>query len=185
MQHCMYNRVDDLFAFKTKMPEVWLHVMFLHVQTAHMHLSGGHVLDQNSNEFITLANCWNFLPTNVTKSKKFSNLVVSQFPNQKEKSRILKELQEARFFDSFTFDLREHKWLCSACLNPERVLNMIQNGDHRVLLEGQLKQKRPRFWFLNRWNNKYFRLSTSSLTCGPSTFNVNLEILIKLVNFVF
>jgi len=75
-------------------------------------------------------------------------------------------LQEARFFESFTFDAREQKWCCYTCANPERVRNLIQTGGHAVLLEGQLKQKKHRFWFLpNSWNNKYFRLSAGSLTC--------------------
>lgn len=162
----MFNRVDELFAFRTKLPEIWLHLMFMHVQVAHMHLTGGQVLDQNSNEFKTLENCWSFLPGNIAKSKKFANIVVSQFPAQKEKSRILKELQLARFFDSFTFDAREHRWVCFACANPECLRNLIQTGSQAVLLEGQLKEKRPRFWFLNGWNTKFFRLSAGQLSAG-------------------
>jgi hypothetical protein len=177
--HCMFSKVDDLFAFKTKLPEVWLQLMFLHVQTAHMHLTCGQVLDQNSNEFQTLANCWDFLPSNVTKSRKFSNIVVSQFPTQKEKSRVLKELQDARFFDNFVFNAHELKWSCVICANPARVQNLIQGN--AVLLEGRLKEKRPRFWFLpNRWNSKYFQLSPGTLTCKSSPFGVRV-----FINFKF
>lgn len=117
--HCLFNRADELFAFKTKSPETWLHLMFLHVEVAHIHLTGK-ILDQSSVEFRTLSNCWFFLPPNITKSKKFSNVVISQFPNEEAKLRILKELQKSGFFESFTFDGREHKWVCNNCANPEK-----------------------------------------------------------------
>jgi hypothetical protein len=95
--------------------------MFLHVEMAHMKLNNGQILDQSSIEFQTLANCWNYLPTNVTKSKKFTNVVISQFPPERAKNQILKELQSARFFDSFTYDGRSNKWVCFTCANPDRV----------------------------------------------------------------
>ena len=83
--------------------------------------SSNKVLDQESEEFKTLAHCWECLPKDVTKGREFVTLVTSAFPSVKEQDIMLKELQEARYFDSFHFNAQTQKWTCFACAHPEKV----------------------------------------------------------------
>lgn len=77
----------------------------------------GQVLDQESAEFRTLERCWECL----SKERPFVTVVTSAFPAAKEESAMLKELQEARFFDSFLYMLHERRWACFSCAHPDKV----------------------------------------------------------------
>jgi hypothetical protein len=119
-QYCLHSNNDSLFVFKTNIPAVWLHLMFLQAEVSSIETSNK-VLTQESEEFKTLANCWNTLGKDVTKSREFVTLVTSAFPTIKEQTLILKELQEARYFDDFSCNPILHKWICFSCAHPEKV----------------------------------------------------------------
>lgn len=89
------------------------------------------------------------MPKDATKNRPFVTLVTSAFPSVKvkyfilfafsvklnkinshfvilkklfkEQSQLLKELQEARYFDSFSFNAQMNKWVCFGCAYPEKV----------------------------------------------------------------
>uniref|UniRef100_A0AC34GFM0 PH domain-containing protein n=1 Tax=Panagrolaimus sp. ES5 TaxID=591445 RepID=A0AC34GFM0_9BILA len=123
-------------------------------------------------EFKTLANCWNTLGKDVTKNREFVTLVTSAFPTIKEQTLILKELQEARYFDDFSCNPTLHKWICFTCAHPEKVKSLIKSDNSNMpLLEGQLKEKRGKWKFFKRWHTKYFTLSSAALTYSENTYN--------------
>ncbi|KAI1720091.1 PH domain-containing protein [Ditylenchus destructor] len=77
---------------------------------------------------------------------------------------MLKELQNARYFDSFSYNAQINRWACFSCAHPERVWNVLQMHKSGIpLLEGELKEKRGRWKFLKRWHTKYFTLSSAAL----------------------
>ncbi|CAD5211004.1 unnamed protein product [Bursaphelenchus okinawaensis] len=161
--HCLFDNFEQLFVFKTKYPAIWLHLMFLQVQVAHIYHTN-QVLDQESAEFKTLQNCWECLSKNVTNLKPFVTLVTSAFPGHKEQSQMLKELQESRFFDSFVYIASEHKWACFSCAHPDKTRTLLKARDPRIpILEGQLKEKKGKWKLFNRWHTKYFTLSSAAL----------------------
>ncbi|KAI6242776.1 Protein melted-like protein [Aphelenchoides fujianensis] len=143
--NCVFSNVDRLFAIKTKQPASWLHLMFLHVEVAHLHLTG-QVLAQDSAEYKNLAACWECLPKEVTRSQPYSTL--------RQQKALLNELQDARLFDSFFFDAAAQKWQCVACSYPNRV-NTLLNSQGLPFLEGRLKERKGSFWFWKRWTTRY------------------------------
>uniref|UniRef100_A0A183UNQ0 Protein melted-like protein n=1 Tax=Toxocara canis TaxID=6265 RepID=A0A183UNQ0_TOXCA len=171
--HCVYNS-DNLFAFKTRVAPIWLHLMFLQLEASSLE-STGEVVAQSSEAFQTLSHCWSCLPTALTRNRPFVTLVTSAFPALKEQQQIYKELQDAHYFDSFSFSTLTQKWSCFSCSHPERVRSILRSDSpHLPVLEGQLKEKRGRWKFLKRWHTKYFTLSSAALTCrdrslDPST----------------
>ncbi|EJW70488.1 hypothetical protein WUBG_18601, partial [Wuchereria bancrofti] len=89
-----------------------------------------------------------------------------------EQQQILKELLDARYFDSFSYNTVLHKWSCFSCSHPERVRTILRpDSPHLPVLEGQLKEKRGRWKFLKRWHTKYFTLSGSALICREEISN--------------
>ncbi|KAE9549824.1 hypothetical protein FO519_006958 [Halicephalobus sp. NKZ332] len=170
-RYCLHCNNDSLFAFKTHIPAVWIHLMFLQSEATSIE-SSNRVLDQESEEFKTLAHCWECLPKDVTKGREFVTLVTSAFPSTKEQDIMLKELQEARYFDSFNFSAQSQKWTCFSCAHPEKVKSLIKSGNsNKPLLEGQLQEKRGKWKFLRRWQTKYFTLSSAALTCTDNTYD--------------
>ncbi|VDK49284.1 unnamed protein product [Anisakis simplex] len=171
--HCAFN-ADNLFVFKTRVAPIWLHLMFLQLEASSLE-STGEVVAQSSEAFQTLSHCWSCLPTTLTRNRPFVTLVTSAFPALKEQQQIYKELQEAHYFDSFSFSTVSQKWSCFSCSHPERVRSILRSDSpHLPVLEGQLKEKRGRWKFLKRWHTKYFTLSSAALTCrdhsiDPST----------------
>uniref|UniRef100_F1KT96 Protein melted n=1 Tax=Ascaris suum TaxID=6253 RepID=F1KT96_ASCSU len=171
--HCVYNS-DNLFAFKTRVAPIWLHLMFLQLEASSLE-SSGEVVAQSSESFQTLAHCWSCLPAALTRNRPFVTLVTSAFPALKEQQQIYRELQDAHYFDSFSFSTLTQKWSCFSCSHPERVRSILRSDSpHLPVLEGQLKEKRGRWKFLKRWHTKYFTLSSAALTCrdrsiDPST----------------
>jgi hypothetical protein len=79
--HCLYA-ADSLFAFKTKLAPIWLHLMFLQMQ-ANSLAAAGEVLSQTSESFQTLRHCWELMPSTITRSRPFATLVTSAFPSPK------------------------------------------------------------------------------------------------------
>ncbi|CAD5215333.1 unnamed protein product [Bursaphelenchus xylophilus] len=169
--HCLFDNFDHLFVFKTKFPEIWLHLMFLQVQVSHI-FHTNQVLDQDSPEFKTLQNCWDCLSKNVTNSRAFVTLVTSAFPGVKEQSQMLKELQDSHFFDSFVYIAGENKWACFSCAHPDRTKSLLKTRDPRIpILEGQLKEKKGKWRLFHRWHTKYFTLSSAALIISTENQN--------------
>uniref|UniRef100_A0A0N5AWX3 PH domain-containing protein n=1 Tax=Syphacia muris TaxID=451379 RepID=A0A0N5AWX3_9BILA len=162
--HCEFNS-ENLFAFKTRVASIWLHLMFLQMEATSLETTG-EVIPQSSKAFQTLSKCWSCLSSTLTRSRHFTTLVTSKFPLLKEQQQIYKELQEAHYFDSFTYNPQKQKWCCYSCNHPERVRSLLRSNSPNIpVLEGQLKEKRGRWKFLKRWHTKYFTLSSAALTC--------------------
>nr|CDJ90632.1 Pleckstrin homology domain containing protein [Haemonchus contortus] len=160
--YCAFHD-DYMFAFKTKFAPVWLHLMFLQMQSTSIE-NGCGVVSQSSAPFLTLARCWECLPSRITKERAFVTLVTSAFPTVKEQDKLFKELEEASFFDCFSLDGPSNQWSCFSCSHPERVKSFVEDGGSQRVLEGQLKEKKGRWRFLRRWHTKYFTLSSAALT---------------------
>jgi len=135
--HCVYSNPNRFFSLRTKIPAVWLHLMFLQQEAMNL-VECGQVLTQSSEEFRVLDNCWSCLPKEVRNNRPFAALVTSAFPSLKvwkplssfnsskqcrlqEQAQMLKELQGARYFDSFSFSGQLEKWICFSCANPDQV----------------------------------------------------------------
>ncbi|KAH7727336.1 PH domain containing protein [Aphelenchoides avenae] len=167
--HCIYQTAENLFAFKTKIAPTWLHLMFLQAQAKSIEITGK-VLSQQSTEYKTLAHCYESLSKDAAKQRPFVTLVTSAFPAIKDQQLMLRELQDAHFFDSFTFNAQSQKWTCFSCTNPEKVRTLLLTDDTNLpLLEGQLKEKRGRWKLFRRWHTKYFTLSSAALSCSKDT----------------
>uniref|UniRef100_A0A915EV20 PH domain-containing protein n=1 Tax=Ditylenchus dipsaci TaxID=166011 RepID=A0A915EV20_9BILA len=181
--YCIFNSLHHLFAFKTHIAPVWLHLMFLQVEARSIEINGK-VLTQESDEFQTLDHCWRCLSKEVTRNKPFVTLVTSAFPSVKEQCEMLKELQESRFFDSFSFNAQINKWSCFSCSHPEKVQSLLRIDETDApLLEGQLKEKRGRWRLFKRWQTKYFLLSSAALVCSnKSSFDTNTTGATQLIN---
>ncbi|VDL73170.1 unnamed protein product [Nippostrongylus brasiliensis] len=162
--YCAFHD-DYMFAFKTKFAPVWLHLMFLQMQSSSIE-NGCGVVSQSSSQFLTLARCWQCLPSRITREQAFVTLVTSAFPTVKEQDKLFKELEDTSFFDCFSLDGPSNRWSCFSCSHPERVKWFVEDGGSQRVLEGQLKEKKGRWRFLRRWHTKYFTLSSAALTCS-------------------
>ncbi|KAM3718394.1 Protein melted [Dirofilaria immitis] len=166
--HCIYDS-NQLFSFKTHVAPIWLHLMFLQMEAISIETTG-QVIAQCSETYQILSNCWSSLPSAQTRNRPFLELVTSAFPAHKEQQQILKELLDARYFDSFSYNTVLQKWSCFSCNHPERARTILRpDSPHLPVLEGQLKEKRGRWKFLKRWHTKYFTLSGSALICREET----------------
>ncbi|WKX95464.1 hypothetical protein Q1695_012151 [Nippostrongylus brasiliensis] len=128
--------------------------------------NGCGVVSQSSSQFLTLARCWQCLPSRITREQAFVTLVTSAFPTVKEQDKLFKELEDTSFFDCFSLDGPSNRWSCFSCSHPERVKWFVEDGGSQRVLEGQLKEKKGRWRFLRRWHTKYFTLSSAALTCS-------------------
>ncbi|CAJ0566840.1 unnamed protein product, partial [Mesorhabditis spiculigera] len=156
--YCIFH-ADNLYGMKTKSPSLWLHLMFLQMESSSL-TQTGQVLCQSSGAYRTLANCWSCLPSAVTKGRPFVTLVTSAFPPQKEQEKLARELDENALWEFFQLDAVTSKWACLSCAHPDRVRTFVEEK----MLCGELKEKRGRWKFLRRWHTKFFTLSTASLT---------------------
>ncbi|CAJ0581354.1 unnamed protein product, partial [Mesorhabditis spiculigera] len=156
--YCIFH-ADNLYGMKTKSPSLWLHLMFLQMESSSL-TQTGQVLCQSSGAYRTLANCWSCLPSSVTKGRPFVTLVTSAFPPQKEQEKLARELDENALWEFFQLDAVTSKWACLSCAHPDRVRTFVEEK----MLCGELKEKRGRWKFLRRWHTKFFTLSTASLT---------------------
>jgi hypothetical protein len=80
--HCVYSNPNRFFSLRTKIPAVWLHLMFLQQEAMNL-AECGQVLTQGSEEFRVLDNCWSCLPKDVRNNRPFAALVTSAFPSVK------------------------------------------------------------------------------------------------------
>ncbi|KAK6103777.1 PH domain family protein [Brugia pahangi] len=168
--HCVYDS-DQIFSFKTHCAPIWLHLMFLQMESVSIETTG-QVVAQCSEAYQALSSCWSSLPSAQTRNRPFLELVTSAFPAYKEQQQILKELLDAHYFDSFSYNTVLQKWSCFSCSHPERVRTILRpDSPHLPVLEGQLKEKRGRWKFLKRWHTKYFTLSGSALICREEISN--------------
>ncbi|PAV59361.1 hypothetical protein WR25_21404 [Diploscapter pachys] len=119
---------------------------------------------RSSQAFQTLSHCWTCLPNSIRKNREFTTLVTSAFPNSTDQEKLLKELEEALFFDNFTFDSANNKWSCFSCSNPDKVRSFMEESEFSKILEGQLKEKKTRYKLFKRWKTKYFTLSSAALS---------------------
>ncbi|CAL2034954.1 unnamed protein product [Caenorhabditis brenneri] len=158
---CVFTK-EYLFAFKTKYPAFWLHLMFLQMECSAIS-QFGQVVGKDSQQYQTLEHCWKCLPSSITKSIPFDTMITAAFPNSKDQDKLLKELDEAGFFACFTIDSSNNMWNCISCTNPDKVKYFVQEIGADKVLEGQLKEKKGRWRFLKRWNTKYFTLSSAAL----------------------
>ncbi|VDN04493.1 unnamed protein product [Thelazia callipaeda] len=176
--HCIYDS-NNLFSFKTHFAPIWLHLMFLQMETKSIETSG-EVIAQSSDAYQILSNCWSSLPSAQTRNRPFSELVTSAFPAQKEQQHIMKELLDSHYFDSFSYNTTFEKWSCFSCNHPERVRTIIRpDSPHLPVLEGQLKEKRGRWKFLKRWHTKYFTLSGAALMCRDEASDPTVDKMIS------
>ncbi|CAB3405609.1 unnamed protein product [Caenorhabditis bovis] len=159
---CCVFTSDYLFAFKTKFPATWLHLMFLQMECSAIN-QFGEVVGKDSQQYQTLEHCWKCLPSGITKSIPFDTMITAAFPNNKEQDKLAKELDESGFFACFSFNSSTNQWNCVSCSNPEKVRCFVEDGGAEKVLEGQLKEKKGRWRFLKRWNTKYFTLSSAAL----------------------
>jgi hypothetical protein len=159
---------SQMFAFKTRHAHVWLHLMFLHLQVAHvlvttimcMHVQAqqvGAALGQDNEQVILLKQCWMHMPTTVRKNRSFSTLVTSAFPSSQvrpslthrlnvlvlqDREHLKAELDMQGFYDHFTHV--NGRWSCHACAQPDRVNSLFtRSGDTEMpIYDGQLKVKK-------------------------------------------
>uniref|UniRef100_A0A915PYT4 PH domain-containing protein n=1 Tax=Setaria digitata TaxID=48799 RepID=A0A915PYT4_9BILA len=165
--HCIYDS-NQFFSFKTHAAPVWLHLMFLQMEATSIETTG-QVIAQCSETYQALSSCWSSLPSAQTRNRPFLELVTSAFPAHKEQQQILKELLDARYFDSFSYNIVLQKWSCFSCNHPERARTILRpDSPHLPVLEGQLKEKRGRWKFLKRWHTKYFTLSGEDKIISPT-----------------
>ncbi|XP_060066450.1 protein melted-like [Ylistrum balloti] len=153
---CLYG--NTYFSLNTKVPKTWIHVMFLAVQA-----QSTSALNQNDASIQSLRGCWDSLWGD---RSSFLTLVTSSFPSPKDQDILLQELQSSRFFDVFEFNAAKKYWACFMCNHPEKMLDLLQNGN--PVIAGQLKEKKGRWKFLKRWKTRYFTLSGAQITYNKS-----------------
>jgi len=91
---------------------------------------------------------------------------MSAFPSTKDQDHLMHELQAARFFDVFEFNAPAQQWNCFLCNHPERAPGFLQE-DH-PLMEGQLKEKKNKWFIFRSWRTRYFTLSGAHLSYRQS-----------------
>ncbi|XP_055333624.1 protein melted-like [Paramacrobiotus metropolitanus] len=156
---CLY--ASRYFSFRTKIPKVWIHLMFLAIQAR-----AAGALNQQDSAVHALKLCWDHLD----KGRDFSTLVTSAFPSSREQEDLLKELSSSRYFDVFEYNATINQWGCFLCNYPEKVTTLFANGT--PMMEGVLKEKKGRWTFLRRWRSRYFTLSGPFLSYKSSTDKV-------------
>ncbi|OWA51536.1 Protein melted [Hypsibius exemplaris] len=152
---CLY--AARFFAFSTKIPKVWIHLMFLAIQA-----KAGSALNQQDSAVHGLKLCWDHLDS----GKDFATLVTSAFPTPAAQEEMLRELSQARYFDVFEYNASIKQWGCFLCNYPEKASSLFSNG--APLMEGVLKEKKGRWKAFKRWKSRYFTLSGPYLTYKSS-----------------
>ena len=104
-QHCLYS--NSLFTMKTQYPRVWIHIMFLALQSR-----SSIALSTRETSVSSLKNCWDILKC---ESKSFLTLVTSAFPNTRDHENLIMELRVSGFFDVFSFNGSYKQWGCFLC----------------------------------------------------------------------
>lgn len=154
---CLYS--SQHFILNTRLPKLWIHLMFLSVQA-----NATSALSQRDADVSCLKGCWDALRGE--RNSSFLTLVTSSFPTQKEQLALLHELHEERYFDVFEFNAVSTQWACFMCNHPEKVSGLLQDGLPEIA--GQLKEKKGKWKVFKRWKTRYFTLSGGSFTYNKS-----------------
>ncbi|KAH9641254.1 hypothetical protein HF086_016427 [Spodoptera exigua] len=173
--HCLYARC--MFSVRTRLPRVWIHLMFLALQARHPS-----ALSSRDPTVASLKHCWDILKC---ENKTFLTLVTGAFPGIKEQEMLLNELRAAGFFDVFEVVARRNDgaalpptqatWGCFLCTHPERAVGFLA-ADGAPVIEGQLKEKKGRWRLFRRWRTRYFTLSGAHLSCKGSSGGESIDI---------
>uniref|UniRef100_A0A2H1VKU2 SFRICE_000839 n=1 Tax=Spodoptera frugiperda TaxID=7108 RepID=A0A2H1VKU2_SPOFR len=173
--HCLYARC--MFSVRTRLPRVWIHLMFLALQARHPS-----ALSSRDPTVASLKHCWDILKC---ENKTFLTLVTGAFPGIKEQEMLLNELRAAGFFDVFEVVARRNDgaalpptqatWGCFLCTHPERAVGFLA-ADGAPVIEGQLKEKKGRWRIFRRWRTRYFTLSGAHLSCKGSSGGESIDI---------
>ncbi|KAK3609256.1 hypothetical protein CHS0354_006181 [Potamilus streckersoni] len=158
-EQCLYHK--DVFTLNTKLPKIWIHLMFLAVQA-----NSTSALSQQDQNVSCLKACWDAYFADRGSNSGFLTLVTSSFPSTKDQDALLQELHNVRYFDVFEFNAAKNCWACFMCNHPEKLNELMPDGS--PLIAGQLKEKKGRWKFLKRWKTRYFTLSGSHITCSKS-----------------
>jgi protein melted len=105
--HCLYSKT--LFSMRTRNARVWIHLMFLDLQSR-----SEHALSSFDSSVASLKHCWDTLKFD---NRSFITLVTSAFPSVRDQEALKVELQHSGFFDVFDLspdanDNLNHKWGC-------------------------------------------------------------------------
>ncbi|XP_005094008.1 ventricular zone-expressed PH domain-containing protein homolog 1 isoform X2 [Aplysia californica] len=154
---CLYS--GSHFTLNTRLPKLWLHLMFLSVQA-----QSRFALSQRDSNVSSLKTCWDALKGETTSN--FLTLVTSSFPTQKDQLGLLQELHQMRYFDVFELNAAVAHWACFLCNHPEKLSELLNDGYPEIA--GQLKEKKGKWKFFKRWKTRYFTLSGGSITYDKS-----------------
>ncbi|CAL1527244.1 unnamed protein product [Lymnaea stagnalis] len=152
-EQCLYS--GSHFSLNTRLPKLWVHLMFLSVQA-----QSKFALSQRDADVSCLKACWDALKGETNSS--FLALVTSSFPTQKDQLMLLQELHQMRYFDIFEFNALQGHWACFVCNHPEKLSELLNGGYPEIA--GQLKEKKGKWMFFKRWKTRYFTLSGGSIT---------------------
>lgn len=89
--HCLYSKT--FFSMRTRHAKVWIHLMFLDLQSR-----SDHALSSYDSSVSSLKHCWDTLKF---ENRTFITLVTSAFPPVREQDALLNELRNSGFFDVF------------------------------------------------------------------------------------
>lgn len=186
--HCLYSKT--FFSMRTRHAKVWIHLMFLDLQSR-----SEHALSSYDTSVSSLKHCWDTLKFENRTS--FITLVTSAFPPVREQDALINELRNSGFFDVFeigpmgnsSMNLDDVRWGCflwvprwsgfflfltnclHRCNHPEKAV-FLENNTQPVI-EGQLKEKKGKWRLFRRWRTRYFTLSGAHLSCKGSVRNLN------------
>lgn len=89
--HCLYSKT--FFSMRTRHARVWIHLMFLDLQSR-----SDHALSSFDSSVSSLKHCWDTLKF---ENRTFITLVTSAFPPVREQDALINELRNSGFFDVF------------------------------------------------------------------------------------
>lgn len=89
--HCLYSKT--FFSMRTRHAKVWIHLMFLDLQSR-----SDHALSSYDSSVASLKHCWDTLKF---ENRTFITLVTSAFPPVRDQDALLNELRSSGFFDVF------------------------------------------------------------------------------------
>lgn len=89
--HCLYSKT--FFSMRTRHAKVWIHLMFLDLQSR-----SDHALSSYDSSVSSLKHCWDTLKF---ENRTFITLVTSAFPPVREQDALINELRNSGFFDVY------------------------------------------------------------------------------------
>lgn len=154
-EYCLHDH--NLFTIYTQYPHVWIHLMFLDVQS-----SATSAFSSRDPLISALKNCWDILEYD---TRSFTTLVTSAFPNDKIVQNLLNELRFFGYFDLFDHCILNDigtGWNCILCNRPEEVFEFVQCSE--PVVESELEKKKGYWRLFKKWETRYFTLSRSHLS---------------------